>query len=66
MVGGFANQGFEDFGKFLGNTIGDKSTARQYRPKGGVWLVDLGETIELGGTQPVEYKDLQVMLSNPV
>ena len=53
MVGGLANQGFEDLGKFFGHTIGNRSTARHYRPKGSVWLVDLGEAIKLGGTQPV-------------
>ena len=28
--------------------------------------MDLGEAIELGGTQPVGYMDLYVLLSNPV
>ena len=49
MVGGLANQGFEDFGKLLGHTIGDRSTVRHCSPKGSAWLVDLGEAIELRG-----------------
>ena len=32
MVWGLANQGFEDFDKFLGHTIGDRSTTGDYRP----------------------------------
>ena len=32
MVWGLANQGFKDFVKFLSHTIGDRSTARYYRP----------------------------------
>ena len=58
MVWGLANQGFEDFGKLLGHTIGDRSTTRYYRPEGSVWFVDLGEAIKLRGTQPVGYMDL--------
>ena len=49
MVWRLANQGFEDFGKLLGHTIGDRSTTRHYRPEGSVWFVDLGEVIKLGG-----------------
>ena len=54
MVWGFANQGFEDFGKFLGHTIGDRSTTGGYRPEGSVWFVDLGEAIKLGGNTTCE------------
>ena len=49
LVRGLANQGLEDFGKFLGHTIGDRSTARHYRPEGSVQFVDLREAIKLGG-----------------
>ena len=35
------------FGKFLGHTIGDRSTVGHYWPEGSVLLVDLWETIEL-------------------
>ena len=58
MMWGLANQVFEDFGKLLGNTIGYRSTTRHYRPQGSVQFMDLGETIKLGGTQPVGYMDL--------
>ena len=58
MMWGLANQGFKDFGKFLSHTIGDRSTARYYRPQWSIRLVDLGEAIELGGTWPVGYMDL--------
>ena len=58
MVWELANQWFEDFGKLLGHTIGDRSTTRHYMPVGSVWFVDLGEAINLGGTQPVGYMDL--------
>ena len=37
------------FGKFLGHTIGDRSTTRHYRPYRSVWFVDLGKAIELRG-----------------
>ena len=49
VVGGLANQGFDDFGKNLGHTLGDTSTTRYYRPKGSVWFVDLGEATKLKG-----------------
>ena len=58
IVWGLSNQGFEDFGKLLGHTIGDRPTTRHYRPEGSVWFVDLGEAIKLGGTHPVGYMDL--------
>ena len=50
MVRGLTNQGLEDFGKFLGHTIGDRSTTGHYRPEGSVWFVDFGEAIKLGGS----------------
>ena len=58
MVRGLANQGLEDFAKFLGHTIGDRSTTGHYRPEGSVQFLDLREAIKLGGTQPVGYMDL--------
>ena len=32
VMWGLANQGFKDFGKFLGHTIGNRSTTRHNRP----------------------------------
>ena len=34
-------RGLEDFGKFLGHTIGDRSTTGHYRPEGvsGLWIL---------------------------
>ena len=49
MVWGLANQRFEEFGKFLGHTIGDRSTTGDYRHEGSVWFVDLWEAIIPGG-----------------
>ena len=58
IVRELANKGLEDFCKFFGHTIGDSSTTKHYRPEVSVWFVDLREAIKLGGTQPVEYRDL--------
>ena len=58
MMWGLANQWFDDSGKVLSHTIGDRPITRHYRPQRSVWFVDLGEAIELGGTQPVGYMDL--------
>ena len=55
---GLANQGLGDFGKFLGHTIGDRSTTGDYRPEGSLQFVNSGEAIKLGGTQPVGYMDM--------
>ena len=49
MVWGLANEGFENFSKFLGHTIGDRSRTGDWRPEGSVQFVDLGEAIKLGG-----------------
>ena len=58
MVKGLANQVLEDFGKFPGHTIGDRSMTVHYRPEGNVQFVDLGVAIKLGQNTACEVHGL--------
>ena len=48
--GGPTNQWLQYFGKYLSQSVVNRSTAGHYRPEGCAQLVNLGEPIEFGGT----------------
>ena len=45
-----AYKGFDDVGKFFGNTIGDGCPTGNNGPEGGACFMGLGQAIKLGGT----------------